>query len=198
MPPYRSDLEALEARHAALEAEVADRVQQRDEAARMLAEARARERDAEIAADHASGGPARRKAFVVSVALGAVAFAAMVGAVSRVKSRPDAREVRMARVMVQFEKFTNEACACTTGECITALSERMSKWGSEVSKDADMHERPDEKTMKRAQALGERMGECMSKVMTGDAPHSAYRTQEGGVSGHSNSNDSVDGAERAE
>lgn len=195
MQPYRSDLEALEARHAALEAEVADRVRQRDDAARMLAEARARERDAEIAADHASGGPARRKAFVVSVALGAVAFAAMVGAVSRITSRPNDREVRMARVMVQFEKFTNEACACTSSECVTALSDRMASWANEVAKDVGPNEKPDERTMQRAQALGQRMGECMTKAMSAPAIGNAYETQESGISGRSNSNDSFERAE---
>jgi hypothetical protein len=39
---YRNDVEALAARHAALDAEVTDRTRQRDEAARLLAEASAR------------------------------------------------------------------------------------------------------------------------------------------------------------
>jgi hypothetical protein len=39
---YRSDLEALQARHSALEAEVAALARERDEVAQFLADARAR------------------------------------------------------------------------------------------------------------------------------------------------------------
>ena len=178
MQPYRSDLEALEARHAALEAEVNDRVRQRDEAARMLEEVRARQRAADLAADFARGEPGRRRRRTLVMMLTGLAVVAAFIGMARVRSKENERERFYARVMVQFEKFTNDACACTTSECITALNERMSKWGSEITREMDMYEpqQPDESAMKRAQELGERMGACMTKAMATPTP---YAAQEG-------------------
>jgi hypothetical protein len=196
MQPYRSDLDALEARHAALEAEVAERVRQRDDAARMLAEARAQQRNAEIAADYASGGPARRKRLAVSIAIGALVFAGMVAALARIKARPSYEE-RMDRVMAQFEQFTNDMCECKDKACAQLVSDQMQKWASDLSKDMPPAEKYDEGTMKRAAALGDRMGKCMSKAMMSEEPMQPYGTQQGGVNGRGNSNDTVE-LERAD
>src|SRR5688572_32730574 len=125
MQPYRSDLEALAARHAALEAEVNDRVKQRDEAARMLEDARARQRAVDRAADFAAREPARRtRRTIVMMVTGLAVVAAFIGMAS-VRSKDNERERFYARVMVQFEKFANDACACKDSDCITALNERM-------------------------------------------------------------------------
>jgi hypothetical protein len=183
MQPYRSNLEALEARHAALEAEVADRVQQRDEAARMLDEARSRQRDADVAADLASGGPdrRRRRSFVLVFA-GLAIVAAFIG-MARVRSTSIERERFYARVMLQFEKHTTDACACKDTACITALNDRMTAWGNDVMREMD--NQPlffDEQKLKRSQELGERLASCMTKAMTTSTPD-AYQSQEGGVNG---------------
>ena len=171
MQPYRSDLEALEARHAALEAEVTDRVRQRDEAARMLDEARARQRDADVAADFASGGPDRRRRRLFVLALAGLAVVAAFIGMARVRSRANERERFHERVMMQFEQFANDACKCQDAECITALNERMTVWGQQITSQMDMYEsqKIDEASMKRAQAIGERMGNCMTKAMTAPA-----------------------------
>lgn len=58
---YRGDVEALEARVAALSADLAQRVRERDEAAQLLAEARARAHAEAYLADLDAGGPARRR-----------------------------------------------------------------------------------------------------------------------------------------
>jgi hypothetical protein len=177
MQPYRSDLEALEARHAALEAEVTDRVRQRDEAARMLHEARARQRDADVAADYADGGPARRRRRTLVLICAGLAVVAGFITMGRVSSRGNDRDAFYRRVMVQFEKFADEACECKDSACITALNDRMMKWGNEITRDLEPEQpKLDEAMMKKAQALSERMSNCMTKAMT--LPE-AYESQTG-------------------
>ncbi|MBA3499062.1 MAG: hypothetical protein M4D80_30345 [Myxococcota bacterium] len=178
MQPYRSDLDALEARHAALEVEVNDRVRQRDEAARMLHEARARQRDADRAADHAAGGPDRRRRRTLILIAAGLAVVAGFIAMGRVSSRGNDRDAFYRRVMVQFEKFVDEACECKDSACVTAITERMTKWGNELQHEIEPdHAKFDESMMKKAQVLSERMTSCVSKAMT----PTAYESQEGGL-----------------
>ena len=188
MLPYRNDLEALEARHAALEAEVADKVRRRDEAARMLEEARARQRAATIAADMAAGGPARRQRQMVAVVLGSIAFLVALGAVMRVIHHGDDRARRMERVMSQFERYTDEVCACKDKDCAMAVTDRMSKWAAEIAKDMSPDDaKPDPSAMERMTKLGQRMSDCMTKAMMMDPSMRPYGAQEGGY-GNSNGN----------
>ena len=76
---YRNDVDALAARLAAIDGEVADRTRARDEIALMLEEARALERAEAVLADRAAGGPARRRrrALLVATALGVSAVAVL-------------------------------------------------------------------------------------------------------------------------
>jgi hypothetical protein len=181
MQPYRSDLEALEARHAALEAEVTDRVRQRDEAARMLHEARARQRDADLAADYAAGGPDRRRRRTFTLICAGLAVVVGFIAMGRVSSRTNGRDAFYRRVMVQFEKFADEACECKDSACVTAMTERMTKWGSEITREMEPDQpKLDEAMMQKAQALSARMAACMTKAMTVPNP---YGSQEGSVNG---------------
>jgi len=178
MQPFRSDIDALEARHASLEAEVAERTRARDEAAQMLAEARMRERNTEIAADFASGGPARRRRRAVTIVLTVFAFGIGVASFARYKyDRRNERDVAMARVMAQFEAFADEACTCVDSACVTKVSEKMTTWAQQVAKQAPADQKPNEKWMKKATALGERLTTCMTKAMT----QSPYASQEQGV-----------------
>lgn len=189
MLPYRNDLEALEARHAALEAEVADKVRRRDEAARMLEEARAQQRAANIAADFAAGGPARRQRQMVAVVLGSIAFLIALGAVMRVIHRGDDRARRMERVMTQFERYTDEICACKDKDCATAVTDRMTKWAGEIAKDMTPDDaKPDAAAMERMTKVGQRMSDCMTKAMMMDPSMRPYGTQEGGYGNNSNAN----------
>jgi hypothetical protein len=195
MQPYRNDLEALEARHAALEAEVADKIRRRDEAARMLEEARARQRAEAIAADYASGGHARRQKRMVAVVLGSIAFLIAMGAAVRILHRGDDRARRMERMMAQFEAFTDDICACTDSKCAMAVTDRMTKWAQEASKTANLDDKPDAETMERAQKIGTRMSECMTKAMSvveQDPSMRPYGAQEQGANSHGNSNDQLE------
>ena len=178
MQPFRSDIDALEARHAVLTTEVAERTRARDEAAQMLAEARLRERNSEIAADYAAGGPARRKRRAITIVLGTFALGIAIAGFVRLKANErDSREQRTQRVFAQFEAFADDACKCSDSACVTQLSDRMSKWGAEVAKQMPQEDnvKPDEKWMKRAQVLGERMGKCMTDAMTPAEPSQRVR-----------------------
>ena len=200
MQPYRSDLEALEARHAALEAEVADKVRRRDEAARMLDEARARQRADVIAADVAAGGPERRRKRMVAVVLGSLAFLVAIGAAARILHRGDDRARHMDRVMTQFERYADEICECKNNTCVTAVTDRMSKWAAEISKDMTPDEKTDQSILDRAQVIGKRMSDCMTKALSvPEEPQPYYRQEGGAYSGQEggnsnsrgNSNDNV-------
>jgi hypothetical protein len=66
----------------------------------------------------------------------------------------------------QFERFTDEMCACTTNSCAQGVSERMSTWGTRVAKEqAESKERPDKAAQDRMMKVAERMTTCMQKAM---------------------------------
>src|SRR5689334_7425133 len=97
--PYRDELAALEARYAALEAEVADRERARDEAARMLAEAKARARNEEIVADVLSGGPERRRRRNLTIVAAVVGVVAIAFGGVYLKTRKSAQARREAEIL---------------------------------------------------------------------------------------------------
>jgi hypothetical protein len=178
MQPYRNDLDALEARHAALAAEVADRTRARDEAARMLVEARARQRDEQIAADYAAGGLERRRRRAALVAFGALGLALGVIGFATAHGRRSDRDVMLAGAMAQFEAFADSACACKDSACVERLNDKVSAWANDLAKRFPNTDKLDPKWAKQAQAIAERMATCMTKAM--DVPaHHAYRSQEG-------------------
>ncbi len=163
---YRSDLDAMEARVASLDAELAERSAERDEALRMLEEARARERNDRIYADYAAGGPARRfrrncwigGGILIAAILGMFAFRIMT------------RDHSMERMIDKFEGFTQEMCACPDSACSSAVTDRMTKWSVEASRDFEKSSRPTQAEMKRMTALGERLASCMTKTIEMTTP----------------------------
>jgi hypothetical protein len=168
MQPFRSDIDALEARHAALAAEVADRVRARDEAASMLAEARTRQRNDEVFADIASGGPARRQRYVVLGFIGTFGVGlGILGLAHLAHERRDTREHRKARILAQFESFANQACACTDQTCTMQVSDAMQRWATQLVKDEDQ---PDGTWIAKMQTLSERMGQCMVRTLSSGQP----------------------------
>lgn len=90
---YRDDAQALEARLAALTADVAARERERDEAARTLDEARARAHADAYLADLDAGGPARRRRKRIRIAALIAGLAIIVGGLFayHFRARPDHR-----------------------------------------------------------------------------------------------------------
>jgi hypothetical protein len=162
--PYRDDLAALEARYAALEAEVADRERARDEAARMLAEAKARARNEEAWADLVAGGPARRKQRAMMIGA-VVAMAAIgVGAVYLAKRRPS-REKREAEVLARFSGFTDRLCACADMACADKVQDDTMRWAQALASHADGDvSSPSSEFAKRIATVSERYGKCYAAL----------------------------------
>lgn len=169
---YRDDVGALEARLTTLETELAAKTRQRDEAARLLVEAKARANNDALAADWAAGGPQRRRKRRLAVFLCSVmAITAGIGLVVKLRGRVDRDRERLDRAIAQFERLTDEMCACRDSPCAEAVSARMNAWATEMSKDDPKPPRDiDEVTMARMQTIGMHMGECMQRAMTPAVP----------------------------
>jgi len=167
---YRGDVEALEARVAALSADLAHRVRERDETAQMLAEARARANAEAYVADLDAGGPARRRRKRLRIAAMAAGIAMIVGGLLayRARSHPD----RFEEAMRTFDRFADEVCRCKDSACVTQVSNDMNRWGTQMAKEWGPDPKLDAGQMKRAMAIGERMGQCMSRVMSYGDPQS--------------------------
>ena len=159
---YRSDLDALQARHVALEAEVADKTRARDEVARLLADARA----LEAAARELAEGPARRRRRGRLIAAAVTVLALVAGAVGYRLAQP--RHDRTAEAVRQMTRFTDEVCGCTDTACVQQVSEAMAKWGAALAKEDPSPPRLDEATTKQLTEITKRMGSCMMRAMSVD------------------------------
>lgn len=148
-------------------AEVAEKVRARDEAAQMLAEARSRARDAAYFADLASGGPARRRRYVLLGFVGtfAVGFG-ILALIHFAHTWRGSRARQQAEIVAQFEVFTNQVCACTDRTCAERVTDAMTAWATKLAATADDDDKPAAKWLAKMQELGERMGTCMVKTMT--------------------------------
>jgi hypothetical protein len=159
-------VEALEARHAALDIEVVERSRARDEVALMLAEARAREASDAYIADLDAGGPSRRRRRrVVRVALGiVVALVAVVGIRAGYRNRPHYSSDRDA-IYLRFAAFTGEMCTCTTSTCASRVADEMTKWGTALAQQTKPgDEQMSEHELQRFMKLAERMASCQSAL----------------------------------
>ena len=165
---YRDDVGALEARLTTLESELVAKTRQRDEAARLLIEAKARANNDALAADWAAGGPLRRRRHRVALVISSLmALTAAIGLFVRYHAR-DRKAERVEAVIVQFESYTDEMCVCRDTACAQAVSDRMTTWATDMAKE-DPAPNPgdiDHAAMERMQKIGTRMGECMTKAMT--------------------------------
>jgi hypothetical protein len=166
---YRDDVGALEARLETLESELAAKIRQRDEAARLVVEAKARARNDALAADWAAGGPQRRKRQRVALIVSAVmALTAAIGLFWKFHFSVDLAQERLDRAVAQFERYTDDICACKDSACAEGVTKQMTAWAAEMAKE-EPHPRPgdiDKATMERMQAIGTRMSECMTKVLS--------------------------------
>ena len=167
---YRNDIDALEARHRVLEAEVVERVRARDEVAHMLLEARDRDAAERHFSDLAAGGPRRRRRrLVLIVAIMLVVVGGVYAGITGVRHHRNAqRHAQIVAAMTRFEMFTNEVCACTTAACVQTVTEEMTKWAQEASSRSDLKKlpQPDPDDIKRMTVIGERYGRCVTAAMT--------------------------------
>ncbi|HUJ61455.1 MAG TPA: hypothetical protein VLX92_23280 [Kofleriaceae bacterium] len=159
--PYRSDVEALEARLRALDAELRARTRVRDEAAGLLADARRREREARIDEDIARGGPMRRRRLIALVAAAATALcivaALVLGRTPRDPGVDDALD--------QLDRFGDQMCACRNQTCAQAVTDEVTTWATLLAQKQSDLARPSEAQNKRAQAIADRFGECTTRAM---------------------------------
>jgi hypothetical protein len=70
------------------------------------------------------------------------------------------------QAMAAMTKFKDEMCQCTTSECAQRISDEMTKWGQEQSKDMTEPPKLSDEETKAFTALGEQMGKCMQKAMS--------------------------------
>ncbi len=163
---YRSDVEALEARFQVLETELAQRVRERDDAARMLDEARRRAHADQIAADLAAGGPARRRRKRVLVAATSALVSLFAAAAIHLATRAHGRIEDEMLTKLAF--YTDEMCTCTDKSCAEHVSEDMMRWGQQIERKArSVH--LDDRMERRATELGRQLGECMKTAMGAQA-----------------------------
>lgn len=161
---YRNDVDALEARHRALEAELAERTRERDDVARMLSEARAREIEDAARIDAATGGPARRRRRRILLAATLVAMGMIAGFGYRAHHH---RCDRNTRAMERFRALADEMCRCSDTSCATRVGDRMSSWASQAAPDAPRPSRLDEATARRMTEIARRYTRCLTRAMTG-------------------------------
>lgn len=161
---YRDDVSALEARLAALTAGVVAAERERDEAARMLDEARARAHADAYLADLAAGGPARRRKRRIRIAAMVAGLAMIVAGLFAYHLRPR-RDHRFDDAMAKFEQFTNEMCQCRDNACAQHVSDDMTRWATTLSKEWPQPKLDPAQT-KRATDMGMRMATCMQQAMS--------------------------------
>jgi hypothetical protein len=157
---YRSDTDALEARLDVLTKELADRTTERDEVARMLAEAR----DRDAAQRWLDERPRRRRRRIV-IAI-ASTMLMLGGLVTFFVVRHDSQHERDEQVLREFAQFADDTCKCTDSKCATAVNERMTKWAQEQAKDYEPNRKPSEELIKRATVIAERLTKCMTQAMS--------------------------------
>lgn len=179
---YRNDVDALAARHEALQAEVDAKTRDRDEVSRLLEEARGRERNEQLYQDYASGGPQRRRRRRVRIAL---AVAAVITGVLAVvfALRVQHTVAPGTPPLLMMQHFADEMCQCQDARCAEKVSDEMVKWAMDQSRDHRKPPQLTEQEQERAVAIGERMGQCMQRAMSPSVqppPHAQrYESQSG-------------------
>ncbi len=97
--------------------------------------------------------------------------------------------------MAKMTEFKDEMCKCKDAKCAQDVSDRMTKWSQEQSKNQKEPPKMSEEDTKKAAAIGEEMGKCMQAAMgagmagsaegsaAGSAEGSAARSAEGSAAG---------------
>jgi hypothetical protein len=83
------------------------------------------------------------------------------------KLSPD-EHARALEAMAAMTRFKNEMCQCSTSECVQKVSDEMTKWGMDQSRDQAEPPPMSEDEMKSFTALGDEMGRCMQRTLSPD------------------------------
>lgn len=73
---------------------------------------------------------------------------------------------RASAAMSAMESFKDKMCRCKSMRCAQDVSDEMTKWSQEMSKNQREPPRMSEADQRRAAHLGEEMGKCMQAAMT--------------------------------
>ena len=71
-----------------------------------------------------------------------------------------------ARVAARWSVFAIRCARARSTACAQHVSDDMTKWGQEMSKDQEEPPRMTEEDTKRVTAVGESMGKCMQAAMS--------------------------------
>jgi len=82
----------------------------------------------------------------------------------------DGGDSAFKEALAKFGEFKTQMCECKDKACGNAVSEAMTKWGTEPAKTASKDSRPDAATAKKISDTMAAYTECMTKVMTAPAP----------------------------
>ncbi|HTL34445.1 MAG TPA: hypothetical protein VL326_15060, partial [Kofleriaceae bacterium] len=78
--------------------------------------------------------------------------------------------VSTQEALKKMGELADKMCACKDAKCAQDVSDEMTKWGQEMSKEMKDPPKMSEADTEKAQAIGMRMGECMTKAMQADVP----------------------------
>ena len=78
-----------------------------------------------------------------------------------------------AEAMAKMTEFKDEMCKCKDAKCAQDVSDKMTKWSQEQSKNQKEPPKMSEEDQKKAAAIGEEMGKCMQTAMSAGATGSA-------------------------
>ena len=67
--------------------------------------------------------------------------------------------------MAKMTEFKDEMCKCKDAKCAQEVSDKMTKWSQEQSKNQKEPPKMSEEDTKKAAAIGEEMGKCMQAAM---------------------------------
>ena len=70
-----------------------------------------------------------------------------------------------ANAMAKMKEFRDEMCKCKDAKCAQDVSDKMTKWGAEQSKNQKEPPKMNEADTAEAQKIGQEMGACMTKAM---------------------------------
>lgn len=164
---YRDDIEALEARHRALEAEVIERSRARDEVARMLADARARVQHEAAMIDHVVGRARRgrrRMWFACAMAVLVVIGGGIGYGLAR-STGPDRDEQMLDR----YERFVDEVCSCVDEACAHKAMAELAAWAQRVADKGSPLKLGDKPAIiERMTQLADRFTGCMMTLKHAD------------------------------
>ncbi|HEY5949652.1 MAG TPA: hypothetical protein VIV40_29360 [Kofleriaceae bacterium] len=72
--------------------------------------------------------------------------------------------------LAKMTEFKDEMCKCKDAKCAQDVSDKMSKWTQEQSKNGATPPKLSDNDQKQAAALGEELGKCMQNAMAATPP----------------------------